>query len=320
MIKFITDNAKRIMLFLPLLSLAMHFHVFKLDLIGIHVWRQTQTQTVINNYIREDNQILNPKYNENPETDRIMRMEFPLMQWIFAQVSRVFGHEVIVSRVLTFIIGIFSVFGIYFLILNLTGRKAMAVIGAWCFNFSPVFYYYTVNPLPDNFALCCAIWSMAFFNAKKQSPIPVISSAVFLCLASLAKLPFIIYGGAIGVYLILELKNNFKENLRPVLIIIGIYAITLLPALLWYIIVIPTWGGNGIVSGILDLRMGATEIYEILFANLISTLPELLINYAALPFFIAGFYFMVRNKIMSSNMFPLLAWGISVLFLFLYRT
>src|SRR5207253_4901995 len=99
-----------------MISLVMHFRVFQYDLIGYHVWRQTETQTVINNFSTEDFNILHPKINGDADTDRIRRMEFPIMQWLFAIFYKVFGNHIIISRILTFIIGLFSVFGIYYLL------------------------------------------------------------------------------------------------------------------------------------------------------------------------------------------------------------
>ncbi len=300
----------------------MHWHVFTRDLVGVHVWRQTQTQTVIDNFYKEDNNIMNPKYHENPETDRVVRMEFPVMQWLFAQVYRVFGPHIAISRVLSFIIGMGSVFGIFFLLLSIFRNKTLAVIGAWCFNFSPVFYYYTINPLPDNFALAAAIWSLVFLfrwisNPRWQN---LLFSAVFLSLATLAKLPFIIYGSVIAAYLGVELKNNLRFGLKKTMQASLIYLMVMAPALAWYVWVIPTWGGNGVVKGMIDLRNNSSELLDILQANLISTLPELLLNYASVPFFIAGFYFAYRYRRTHSKRFPLfLFWGAAILFYFVFE-
>ena len=69
---------------IPLISLIMHFNHFTKDLIGVHVWRQTQTQSTINNFYQEDFNILNPKRNDRGDGEGIFRMEFPLMQWCVA--------------------------------------------------------------------------------------------------------------------------------------------------------------------------------------------------------------------------------------------
>ena len=104
----------------------MHWQVFSKDLVGIHVWRQTQTQTVTDNFYQEDMNIFHPKINELRTDDRIMRMEFPVMQWIFAVFHKVLGSNVAISRVLTFILGLFSAWGIFYLCDVIFKNKGLA--------------------------------------------------------------------------------------------------------------------------------------------------------------------------------------------------
>ncbi|MBT3424425.1 MAG: hypothetical protein HN431_16600, partial [Bacteroidetes bacterium] len=160
----ILEKRHRLLLFvfIPLLSFSMHYRIFGLDIMGVHSWRQTLTQSNIVNFYEEDNNILDPRINERYQWKGIYRMEFPIMQWLFAQTYRVFGNDILLTRILSFMMGLFAVWGLYFLVLQIFRNKLVAVLAAWAFNFSPVFYYYTMNPLPDNFALCFAIWGAAF--------------------------------------------------------------------------------------------------------------------------------------------------------------
>src|SRR3989339_603830 len=292
-----------ILIAIPVISGFMHIKIFGLDLVGIHVWRQTQTQTVINNFAKEDINILNPKVNENPDTDRIFRMEFPIMQWLFSLFYKIFGDQIIISRILSFITGLLSVLGLFVLFRKIFSDNFLAAAGAWAFNFSPVFYYYTLNPLPDNFALCMSIWSLAFFFIWIDSNrlFHFIFCGFFLCLAALAKLPFILYASAIFSYFffaVIKKKNSTKHLFIPFLFSL----IFLIPVFAWYIYVIPHWHGNGIVAGILN-EADFSQISDLLFHNIVSTLPELLINYGSLLFFLAAIYFISRNKIYHHKYF-----------------
>ena len=49
-----------ILLTIALISLVMHYEHFEKDLISIHTWRQTQTQSTIVNFYEEDFNIFNP--------------------------------------------------------------------------------------------------------------------------------------------------------------------------------------------------------------------------------------------------------------------
>ncbi len=275
--------------FIAVVSMAMHHSIFTLDLQGVHTWRQTQTQINIQNFYRHDNNILNPRHNNFSWGDNILRMEFPMMQWTIAQVERVFGESITVTRVCIFILGLFSVLGIFQLFQRLFKNPLLSFLTAWAFNFSPVFYYYTMNPIPDNLALCGAIWSWVYFFKFDENRVwrYAFISAAFLCLATLAKLPFILLG---GVYFFNLLSNLIRRkiNFLFVLKFAGIFIALLIPALAWYAWVIPTWGGNGIVKGVFDNKIDWVEAKNILRYHKDVMFPKILLNRGSQVFFFVG--------------------------------
>lgn len=303
--EFIRKHYRLILFSIPIISLAMHFHVFSLDLIGFHVWRQTETQTVINNFYTEDFHIFNPRINDHADTDRLHRIEFPLMQWLFALFHKLLGTHIAISRILSFLIGMGSVSGMFYLCRKVFRDNVIATLCAWCFNFSPVFYYYTVNPMPDNMALCCSIWSLGmFYNYLNTQKIKYVWwSALFLSVASLVKLPFVIYGAFIFAFFAGQLKLR-EYSWRQLLSCVSIYSLFALPPLAWYATVISGWQNKPVVKGIMGTDMGIGELSHIFLGTLYSTLPELLINYGAVLFFIAGFYFLFKNKKHRHKYFP----------------
>lgn len=317
---FIKKHYRLLLFSIPVLSLVLHFHVFNLDLVGIHVWRQTETQTVINNFYRDDLNIFNPRMNSPADTDRLHRMEFPLMQWLFALFYKIIGPHIVISRVISFLIGLCSVYGMFYLCDKVFKNKATATISAWCFNFSPVFYYYTVNPLPDNMALCCGIWSLGlFYNYTITHNIKyVIGSSLLLALATLVKLPFILYGAFAFTFLLLQLKRK-EYSIKQLLQIVVIYLLFIIPALCWYAAVIPTWQ-NGVTKGLLETRQTTLELLEILGGTVSSVLPELLLNYGSVLFFVAGCWFLFKHKKYRSRYFPLfLVSGSALILYFLFE-
>lgn len=305
---------------IPLISIAMHWKAFQADLIGRHVWRQVQTQSVIANFYEEDFNILNPRLAPRGSGDGIQRMEFPLMQWLFACCYKVFGSHLVITRILTFLIGLGSLAGMFFLVKNLFKDRLAALTGAWALNFSPAFFYFTVNPLPDNFSLCCSIWGLAFFyhwyEKRKRTDLP--AAGFFLCLATLSKLPFVIFFTVPFLHFFHEYwqRRRFADfALRSVLM-----ALFLIPPTLWYVWVIPGWHGNDVTKGILANQLPAEKLLRYALDNLISTLPELLLNYASVPFFIAGFYFMVGRKAHRDARFmPLAALGMVAILYFFFE-
>jgi len=308
-------------LILTSVSLLLHLPHFKKDLISIHVWRQTQTQSNIDNFYEEDFNIFNPRKNERADGDGIFRMEFPLMQWMVAGLYKVFGPSILLTRIFMFITGLLAILGMYFLLKAIFKRELAGIIGAWALCFSPSFYYYTINPLPDNFALAVSIWG-AFFVFKwiqNTKLVNFIIGSFLLSIAALCKLPFILYWVIIPVYILNSIFRKEKKfkNFVPEILISLLFL--LLPAI-WYTQVISGWEGNGIVTGMLYNTKSWSDIFDYLQHNLISVLPELLINYAALPFFILGIVKIFKNKTYKNNHFLIYAmWGIAILAYFFFE-
>ncbi len=298
---------KKIALFsIALLSFVMHFSHFSKELMSIHVWRQAQTQSTIVNFYEEDMNILNPRRNDRGDTDGIFRMEFPLMQWLVALIYKIFGRHLLITRLFMFVLGLFSVVGMYKLLEVLFHKTPLALMGAWAFNFSPSFYYYTINPLPDNMALCCGIWGLALFfrrfeNSKENQ---LATSGLLLSMGALCKLPFIIYYVVPLVYFLRFVRRReFNRKVARQAVMIFGFAIS---PLVWYAAVIPQWGRNPVLKGLLAHNESAAQWLDYFQHNLISTLPELLLNYGSLPFFLAGFYFLFKRKAYRDSRFLLL--------------
>lgn len=298
----------------------MHFEHMSKDLMSVHVWRQTQTQSTIINFYEGDMNIFKPQRNDRGDGDGVFKMEFPLMQWLVAILYRIFGNHILITRIAMLIIGFASVIGIYRFISTLFENEKMALIGAWTFSFSPCFYYYTINPMPDNLALCCSIWGLVFFFLWYRKPkyYLLLQSGLFLSVGTLCKLPFVIYFIVPLGYFFSVLLNN-KNKVSSFFNLIGISAFIMLP-LTWYMSVIPQWKGNGIVSGILDNKDSFSKISGYFIHNLISTLPELLLNYGSLLFFIMGFYYLIKHKAYKHPLFPICAtWGLSIIAYFVFE-
>ncbi|MBL4703001.1 MAG: hypothetical protein JKY54_00645, partial [Flavobacteriales bacterium] len=87
-----------------LIHFVLHFNHFDADIVGVHAWRQTQTQACIDNFYEEDFNILNPRKLGREDGDGIYRREFPLMQWSVAGVYKMFGNGLIMTRIFMFVV------------------------------------------------------------------------------------------------------------------------------------------------------------------------------------------------------------------------
>lgn len=191
-----------------------------------------------------------------------------------------------------FVLGFMGVIGFYQLINLLFRDKTSAAFGAWIFSFSPLFYYYTMNPLSDIPALSTQIWMMvsAVRYLRSQDNRDLGWSALFLCLGGLFKLPYIVFGiipftAAILIYRKQKITNlGAQLNLiKAGLLLFG----AAIPVAAWYIYVIQSWVSMGVLKGI----FGQTDYHEIprfIQFHLTYWLPRYLINPLALIFLLIG--------------------------------
>lgn len=302
------------------ISFLMHARHFSKELVSIHVWRQTQTQSTIINFYEEDMNILNPRRNHRGDSEGIFRMEFPLMQWLVASTYKIFGKHLIISRVFMFILGLISILGIYQLLITLFKIEILAVIGAWAFTFSPSFFYYTINPLPDNLALCAAIWGLTLFFMWYHSSkrIYLLGAGLLFCISTLCKLPFIIYYIVPFVFFVEKiLKKGVSKTI--ILQISSVFGFIVLP-IAWYITVIPHWAGNMVLEGLAGYQSSAATLFDYIIHTAIITVPELMLNFGSVPFFFAGFYFLVKRKGVKNPKFKLiLSLSIAVLLYYFFE-
>lgn len=303
-----------ILLFTLLTGMATHWKIFTTDLTGVHLWRQAQNQWNIRNFHRRDPNILNPRisaYNLGHEGN-ILRYEFPLMQWCVAQLQFVFGESILVTRISMFLLGFVGILGFFQLVLLLYKDKILAACGAWMLSFSPLFYYYTLNPFSDIPALAAQIWMMVFtlnyYQSKNYKDL--IWASACLCLAGLFKLPFAVFG---LMPLTAVLLLFYQDGRKRALIFKSFIPLILasLPVIAWYSYAIASWESMGVLKGIFG-STGLVEIPRYIGYHLSQWLPLHLLNPAAFLFFIAGLVVFWKTKVLPAGPLIILMAGAGI--------
>lgn len=289
-------------LVIALLSLLMRAHHVGEEFAGYHSWRQTQTQTTVLNFAFEDSDILSPRVNNLGSGTDVLRMEFPLMQWLFAWPYRWLGDHPAISRLLTFLLGLITLFAFRKMVLRLTGSALTAGIAAVCLVFSPLFYYYSINPMPDNMALMWSMLGLATAVGSGQMGLGrFVLASLFFSLAAACKLPFIVLAAALFPAWFQMLRDGGSKGVLAVLF--GL--MLLLPTVVWYAWVIPTWEGNAVLTGGWD---DPRETFEILKRVWTMVLPEMILNYANVPFFLIGLWVLFKRRMWKDRRtWPILA-------------
>lgn len=293
----------------------------------MHAWRQTQTQTNTQNFATEDNNILNPRRNDRGDDDGLFRMEFPLAQWTLAQVQRAVGDGPLVMRGFYFCMGLLTLFGLFVWVKTLLGEPIWAVFAAWGLGFSPTFFYHGFNPMPDNLALCAGVWGLAFLQqairledeAEKKKNIAKywVLASMCLAVATLCKLPFVLFYAIPAGWLLARIRDpGWSTLIFPM----GVLSVGLTLPVAWYGVVIPEWEGNNIVGGVLSVDYGWQRLFDYFQHNLLSTLPEMLLNFAAVPAFLFGlFSAWKKRKLLFATYAYLFLFAIGLVLFFFYE-
>lgn len=311
-------SALLIVLASMMISIGAHWTIFNADLIGVHLWRQSQNEWYVRNFMREDNNILNPRIPAHNlgSKDNLLRYEFPLMQWSIAQVKQVVGDSIWVTRSMMFLIGLFCIWGIYLLLVQIWSQKIVAALTAWTFCYSPVFYYYMINPMSDIWALCAQIWMMVwlvkFIQTQKFSHF--IWSAVFLMLAGLFKLPFFMFGIMLlteSFYAYLRINHSSSILLKKLFVL---FAITI-PVAAWYIFAIKDWGYMGVLKGV-TAQANLSDLFVYFKFALFHWLPLHLVNVFAMIFLLIGIWILIQRKVFTPSLSYVFSAGMIITLLY----
>lgn len=282
-----------------LASFLMHTSNINTEIRGIHNWRQSQTAWNIRHFVRDDANILNPRishFNTRRE-DNIYRYEFPLMQWSIAMAQKVFGESVIIIRISVFLLGALTIIGFFNLLKAIDIDDWAALIGAVLLQFSPIFYFYTINPIPDNLALTGAVWYLFFFvkYLKNKEKKYLFGLSISLLIATWAKLPFLMFSIVSVIYFFKEIIHQKKVD-KALLIFTVLQLLFLIPAFAWYAWVMPEWEGNGILQGIFKNKIERKEIRRIIHYHWHVMFPQNLLNYIVLIPAVLGLFLIQKNK------------------------
>lgn len=281
------------------LFVLMHIRIFPLNLIGFHVWRQTQTQTVIDNFYEEDPNILHPRVNARGDGSGIYRTDFPLMQWIIAGIYHVTGPSILVTRMLMCVFTIIGMLLLYGFLQRRFQSEGIALAAAIMYLFTPMLYYYGMVPLVDVFALMLTMAGIWFWYRfyEKQGLTDFMGAVLMFIIAAMIKTPFILYLGGLGAFVCIRFYNK-KFNLKSTLTYCIIALVISTPGLIWIYTVLQDMSdiNNPVVGGVFSAEALTIGKYlNYLQFYVVSLLPGVLTGYISFIVFVIGLLFVAKR-------------------------
>lgn len=295
-------------------SLYQHRAIISLDVQGFHVWRQTLTMWNVRNFVRRDPNIFNPRLGKlNGGLDDVVRLEFPMLQWSIAMVQRTVGEDIRYARLILFFVGAGAVVGMFLLLYQLTKNGLSALLGAILFQYSPLFYFYTMNPLPDLLALTGMMVYLYFIIAHRETQRrrDLIWASVALLVATLAKLPFLMVSIVSIYFFVVDLLNKGFKQPKPYLQA-AIQLLVIAPALAWYIWVMPSWGDGAVLTGIFKDGLFNENNSRIFDVHMNTFFPHVLLYPPVWALILIGLWVLIRDGKRLGWIYPLI--GITILF------
>jgi hypothetical protein len=290
-----------------------------------HVWRQSNTLAVARNFYEEKMNIFETRVDHRKNTNGVTGSHFPSYEFILAGFYKIFGEQFWVHRVLSMVMYFWGAFGLLFLFRLLFKNEFIARMGFWGYIFSPELFYYEINALPDILSLSSSIWGFYYFvkwfdgriipeNQIKSSHFTWLLSLLFLTLAGLTKLQYLAVGFPIAIYVLLHFKSIKGVSTISLLLLLGAAA-AIIP-LMWYAYAIKLIETSGLADFGLEIRseLNFYKAISILKRNILSDLPELILNYAAFILLLTGVFYILKEKRFQSPWFyPFLVYALGLI-------
>jgi hypothetical protein len=287
------------------ISLTILLHVFFLDLPpkSMHLWRQSHTLSMTRNFFEEGMNPFLPRVDNRFDTDGITGSQFPSFEIVLASIYHITGEQYWVQRLYCLLLHLLGIWGIFKLSLLMTSKRLFANIAAWTYAWSPMLFYYAITALPDNVALPASIWGLYFFMLwfkkwvlqGKPAYLEMLGSLTILTLAGLTKIQYL----AVGFFILAYIWQQRKLlGLKHWLAFTLFGAATSAMTVGWYVYARMLIKKSGLKDFGLHFNP-ETDLKEglwVLFINLTSTLPELILNYSAFVLLLASAYFLFTRK------------------------
>jgi len=289
-ISFIDRNANWLPFLIVLLAAFSHNNHMHLGPRGHHVWRQCNTLAVAKNFYQEEMNILRPRVDHRRGTSGVTGTAFPFFEYLVAAQYKILGFSESRHRYVQFFFYGLLILGGFFLGKTVFDNAFQAAVVSWILAWSPELYYHGINALPDISALALSVWALIFYlhySTKRDQPkILILWFALLIMLAGLIKIQYLLFGGIALIHALFSKK-------RSVLILVGIAVLLAsIPVITWYVHAIELRESSGLkdIGLVLNPADSLSEAWTILWQNISSDFPELLLGYLFLPLLFIGLF------------------------------
>ena len=269
----------------PILLIGFYLRIININspVLGIHSWRQADTASIARNFLSNNLIFWQPQVNWSGATKGFVECEFPLYQYLVANLYKIFGFNEVFARGLSIFFGCLSIIFLFRLIKRMFNIE-VAWWGTLFYAILPVTVFYSRTIQPESLMIFLGIFSLerwiTFIETKKI--IFLIYSWIAFTLAVLIKVLPLFW---IGIPIIITayqrgLIFKYKLYILPIL--------TIFISFFWYYYSYKIGQSTGLTFGLwgndtdryswftlFELRFYIDLLFRIIFRNfvLIGVLP-----------------------------------------------
>jgi 4-amino-4-deoxy-L-arabinose transferase-like glycosyltransferase len=285
--------ASEILFWICIFFIARLFHITDAPVEMAHSWRQAFTNSIARNFLEVDNNIFYPRsfiFGNNPG---IVGTEFPFLNYLIYICAKLFGYTHWYGRLINLLISSVAILYFYKIIFKFI-KPAIAFNAAMILMCS-LWFIFSRKSMPDTFSISFVMIGLFYglnylYGDQKRD---LIFYVVFTMLGILCKIP--------GIYLLAVFAVpvfDSKINLLKRVYFVSGTLLLIIPVLLWYFYWVPhldSMYGNWLYSP-RTLVDGVAEVFSKLRLTAEKFYFSSLESYIGFLFFLAGCFFMFRNK------------------------
>lgn len=272
-----------------LLFVVLHLPYINADPVDHHSWRQVTTLGVARCFYYESADFFHPRVFERGGKSGVTGMECPIYNYIIFIFMKIFGYANWYGRIISLLFGALGLYWLWRLAAVEHGRGP-ALMSLLFLAVSPLYFFFSRNTQPDIPMTSLLIGSFHFIKMWEKSGRSghFWTASILITAAALIKLPAIIFLPFFAFIIYFKSRERLVTSWSAYLFI----AIPVMLAGGWYLY-------SRYLVARYELQyfyLGADILKSIAFfpsikffrTVIISRLPEIVANYAAFPFFVAG--------------------------------
>ena len=322
---FASLSTRRYIISIILIQFLLHLPIFHLPPMGQHVWRQVMGLSVARNYYQEERAFMLPAQDIRigEQDGGEVYTEFPLIYWLLGKSYHLTGFSHLNGRMMAFFFSVILLLGCYKLMRELHFDEYSSRWFVFFMSFTPYFFYYSVSLLPNLPSLAVFIWGVVLMKSqleKEKWGLSYFLGILLLTLSTITKQLYLFYGLSVSYLFIRQYLRSKKYSILIWGVASGAFLLVVNYILYRYGLAmneIAAFERSSTVQ-LHDEHFPAEwgEFIRI-FENALTTwFLEMYVNTAAIPLFLAGCFFGIKNKKWKSKYSGFwIFWGVGFILL-----